>query len=119
MHYLCTYCAALPLLDDAAASLALELLLICTKEYRLLQTRPSLLAACCLGLAVWNSPDAGSHEWDARMASYTGFEAAALVACCGAELHMLRDLDVSCRSIASGIRSRSVHATIMFMDMPT
>ena len=118
MHYLCTYCAALPLLDDAAVSIALELLVMCTQEYRLLQTPPNLLAACCLGLAVWNCPAAGSHEWDAAMASYTGFEAAALVACCGAELHMLRDKHVSCRSIASGLRGRSIHATIMFMDIP-
>ena len=32
---------------------------------------------------------------------------------------MLRDKHVSCRSIASGLRSRSIHATIMLMDMQT
>ena len=119
VHFLCTYCAALPALHDATASIALELLVLCTREYRLLQTAPSLLAACCLGLAVWNSPAAGGHEWDAGMARCTGFEAAQLVECCGAELHMLRDKAISCRSIASGLRGRSIHATIMFMDMPT
>ena len=56
VHYLCTYCAALPQLDDAAASIALELLVMCTREYQLLQTPPNLLAACCLGLAVCNCP---------------------------------------------------------------
>jgi hypothetical protein len=53
------------------------------------------------------------------MVHYTGFGAAALVACCDAELHMLRDKHVSCRSIASGLRGKSIHATIMLMDMPT
>ena len=53
------------------------------------------------------------------MVSYTGFGAAALAACCEAELHMLRDKHVSCRSIASGLRARSIHATIMLMDLPT
>ena len=121
VHYLCTYCAALPQLDDAAVSIALELLVMCTREYRLLQTPPNLLAASCLGLAVWNRPASAacSHEWDASMASYTGFGAAALVACCEAELHMLRDKHVSCRSIALGLRARSIHATIMLMDLPT
>ena len=121
VHYLCTYCAALPQLDDAAVSLALELLVLCTREYHLLQTPPNLLAASCLGLAVWNRPASAacSHEWDASMVSYTGFGAAALVACCEAELHMLRDKHVSCRSIASGLRARSIHATIMLMDLPT
>ena len=121
VHYLCTYCAALPQLDDAAVSIALELLVLCTREYHLLQTPPNLLAASCLGLAVWTRPASAacSHEWDASMVSYTGFGAAALVACCEAELHMLRDKHVSCRSIASGLRARSIHATIMLMDLPT
>jgi hypothetical protein len=70
---------------------------------------------------VWNCPanTACGHEWDAAMVHYTGFGAAALVACCDAELHMLRDKHVSCRSIASGLRGKSIHATIMLMDMPT
>ena len=78
------------------------------------------MAACCLCIAVWNSPAMGSHEWDARMASCTGYDTAQIIECVRAELGLLRDKQIACRSVASGLRGniKPIHATILFLDLP-
>ena len=71
LDFLSRFCSALAL-PDATVSVALELLVISTREYELLQLHPCLLAACCLYVAVRNSPD-GTGQWEPSMSTCCGY----------------------------------------------
>ena len=53
----------------------IELIILAAREYRLLQLHPSLLAACCLHLAVRNSPsdEGGAVQWDDSFTAACGY----------------------------------------------
>ena len=75
LDYLSRFCTALPL-PDVTVSIALELLVISTREYELLQLHPCLLAACCLYVAVRNSPSGqgqGCCCWNDAMSACCGY----------------------------------------------
>ena len=115
LHFLCTCAAAVPTaLHEHALSIALELLCLCTKEYRLLVVEPSLLAAACLCLGVTNAPHGHAAAWDRRLVAATGYELPRLVSCHHAHLGFVRDKPLACRSLGSGIRAKSLHCTIIF-----
>ena len=70
LHRLSSFAALRPLADDTA-SLAVELLVLCSREYSLLQLHSSLLAACCLYMATRNAPT--DDVWDESLAVCCGY----------------------------------------------
>ena len=111
LDFLCTFCAAAPL-HDTTASIALELLVLSTREYPLLQLHPCLLAACCLYVAVRNSP-LGTNTWDDTLSSCCGYTREVLAEHADRQLAFCRDKEICCRSIASGNRTKTIRVTLL------
>ena len=111
LDYLCTFCAAAPL-HDTTASIALELLVLSTREYPLFQLHPCLLAACCLYVAVRNSP-LGTNTWDDTLSSCCGYTREVLAEHADRQLAFCRDKEICCRSIASGNRTKTIRVTLL------
>ncbi|KAL1527428.1 hypothetical protein AB1Y20_016094 [Prymnesium parvum] len=106
LHYIAMFGTMRPL-ADTPVSIAVELLIMCAREYSVLRLHPSLVAACCLYLAMRNSTvaDGGIEEWDDGLAACCGFSEQSLVHTIEVELAFLRHVNYSCRSIASGART--------------
>ena len=68
---------------------------------------------------MWNTPRPGaSHEWDAGLRAVTGFDEPQLHACLEAHLKgFFKDKPLACRSLASGLRGRSITLTLLFKDV--
>ena len=109
LRYLAMFGARRPL-PDTPTSIAVELLIMCTREYPLLRLQPSLLAACCLYIAVRNTPsrEEGSTQWDDVFTACCGYTPQTLCSTIEAELLFLRDAELSCRSIASASRVKTI-----------
>ena len=84
-----------------------------TREYSLLQLQPALLAACCLYLAVRNAPgEHGGGAWDDSHTAACGFAPHVLADVISRHLQFCRHLEVSCRSIVSGSRVKTIKAVL-------
>ena len=108
-------------LSDASISLACELLILCTREYPLLKLSPRLLAACALYLALKAAPHLGGEQgWDIDLAAQCGFPSAVVVEQVHVHFAFLRGVEVSCRSLASARRERTLRVHLSdetFSDM--
>ena len=111
IRHLSLACALQPL-PEATLSVATELLLLCAREYGLLQLEPALVAACCLDLALRNAPDS-THAWDQRYAAGCGFGAAELKEVASNHLGFCRGAEVSCRLNSSGSSVKTITVTLL------
>ena len=86
--------------------------MLSTREYPLLQLHPCLLAACCLYVAVRNSP-LGTNTWDDTLSSCCGYTREVLAEHADRQLAFCRDKEICCRSIASGNRTKTIRVTLL------
>lgn len=125
LHFLTLACASATL-PDVTVSLAVELLVVCAKEYTLLRVHPRLIAACALYLAVKNTrtstmavkstmlagaPPTQEIAWTSELASRCGYPTAVIKEHISREFCMLDGKELRCRSCASGrtVRDRPIH----------
>ena len=88
-------------LDDVPASIALEVLVRSTKEYKLLRYHPSLVAATALYLVLRNQHP--PRQWDAQLATHSGYSLEE-VASCDEDFAFCKGTEIKCYSICSGQR---------------
>lgn len=110
LHYLGLFAAARQL-HEVTASIALELLVVCTREYPLLELHPRMLAACCLYVAVRNSPP-GFDTWDDSCSAACGYKAELLRTHIEGKFSFLSGYKLSCRSITSGSRAKDISVVL-------
>uniref|UniRef100_A0A7S3AHX6 Cyclin C-terminal domain-containing protein n=1 Tax=Haptolina ericina TaxID=156174 RepID=A0A7S3AHX6_9EUKA len=106
--------AAARQLDDLTASVATELLVLCTREYPLLDLDPCLLAACLLYVAVRNGPP-DDNVWDESLAVGCGYSEERLITNIDERFCFCRNFELACRSIAaSPSRVKTIKLTVRF-----
>jgi len=99
--YLSQYCSAFTI-DDLAASVALEICRSSTKEYMMLRLHPSLVAACCLYLALKHV----QIPWPAVLAEYTGYNEKFLSGC-SEHFRFCKNKEIKCKSVLQSRNSSS------------
>ena len=102
LQILATYLAAAPQRDTTVA-IAQELLVQCAREYETLALHPRLLAACCLRIALRNTP--GQHGCDIDnddfVARVCGYAPEVLTEHIATTLRFTAGMELSCRPLNS------------------
>ena len=75
----------------------------------------SLLAACCLHLAVRLAPEGGA-VWSEELASRCGFPTAVIAHHVSLHMTFLDHTAVSCRRLSSGTRARTLVTGVVLLS---